>query len=67
MVDHIYDNFAKELADIRTWEPEFDDFAAYIERKGGLFNNIIGFIDGHFQFVCRPGGRRNVNRSVRQR
>eukprot|EP00961_Rhodomonas_salina_P130105 1751967-Rhodomonas_salina.1 len=24
-------------------------------------------MDGHFQFVCRPGGRRNVNRSARQR
>eukprot|EP00961_Rhodomonas_salina_P234818 3173708-Rhodomonas_salina.1 len=69
MSNYIYDKYASNLKlnDIGTWEPDFEEFAAHVKAKGGLFDNIVCFIDGHFQHVCRPGGGQNVNHSVRQR
>ena len=60
MIDYIYDNYSSRLNRIEAWEDLFPDFADAIRVKcNGLFNNIIGFTDGHFQRIARPGGARN--------
>jgi hypothetical protein len=66
LIDYIYAGFAARLNDIRTWQADFPAFAAHTRARGSLFDNTIGFVDGHFQPVCRPGGPTNVGHSVSQ-
>ncbi len=69
MID-LHNGYAGQLNDLSTWHPDFPVFAAHVKVKGLslLFDNTItiGFVDGHFQHVSRPGGPQNVLHSVGQ-
>ncbi len=65
MVHHLHTNFAVHLNELKCWEEDFPAFGRAVAAKcGGLFDNIIAFVDGHFVPVCLQGGKLNVNWSV---
>jgi hypothetical protein len=66
LTDYIYNGYASKLNDIRAWEPDFPAFAAHVQEKGGLFENIVCFIDCHFQPVSRSGRHSTVHGGIRQ-
>eukprot|EP00961_Rhodomonas_salina_P075995 1020250-Rhodomonas_salina.1 len=56
MTEYIYDNWAERLGELSIWEDQFQDFADCLTNHGALHDNLIGFVDGKFMEVCRPGG-----------
>ena len=68
IITYLYDEFASRLNRLDAWVDLFPDFASAISSKiGGMFTNVIGFTDGYFQRVCRPGGERNKASKISQR
>ena len=51
--------------DFDYWAPQFDNFAAAVAKKRGPLKACIGFVDGVFRAMCRPG--RDGQRGLRQR
>jgi hypothetical protein len=64
LVDYLHDGYAARLNTLGTWAPDFPAFASHIQSSGSLFANTVGFVDGHFKSVCRPGGAQNAFHSV---
>jgi len=62
MVEHVHSRFA-HLIDVRSfeaWAPRFESFAQVFKNKGAPIDNLIGFIDGKLQSVCKPGKYQHV-------
>ncbi len=62
LINYLHDGFALCLNDLSTWQADFPLFAAHTQERGALFANTIGFVDGHFQPVSRPGGQQTRER-----
>ena len=62
MIEHVHSHHS-HLIDERAfiaWEDRFADFAAALRNTGVALPNLIGFIDGKLQYVCRPGRYQHV-------
>ena len=64
MVDDLYDTYASKLNDVCVWEANFPDMAQHLVEDGNLFPNCIGFLDWHFQHICRPLGSVALHQSI---
>ena len=64
MVDDLYHTYASKLNDVRVWEADFPDMAQRLVAEGSLFPNCIGFLNGHFQRICRPLGTVSLHQSL---
>ena len=44
------------IQDMSRWKHKFSDFARRLREMGAPFDNLVSFVDGHFDPTCRPGG-----------
>ena len=56
-----YDRYSGLICNVNIWVEEFPTFAARMHSLGCPHDNIVMFVDGHFQPTCRPGGDGCVN------
>ena len=52
------------VRDLHRWKHKFAAFAKRLADMGALFDNLISFVDGHFDPTARPGGDACVNKNV---
>jgi len=61
MVTELYVVYSPLVCDLHKFKHLFPRFAAHLRQRGCPFDNLVFFIDGHFQPTCRPGGEACVN------
>ena len=61
MLDQMYVKYSPLICDVKIWSKHFRRFAQHLRSRGCPFDNLVMFVDGHFQPTCRPGGEGCVN------
>jgi hypothetical protein len=54
MLEALYARYASLVCDMHRWKHRFADFAAQLRARGCPFDNLVCFVDGHFQPTARP-------------
>ena len=58
---HFYSTYVPLIQDIKRWKHKFPLFADRLKQMGAPFDNLVSFVDGHFDATARPGGDACVN------
>eukprot|EP00961_Rhodomonas_salina_P024698 332647-Rhodomonas_salina.2 len=56
MVELFYTRWLQRLGSLATWEADCELFAQLLSEEGCCHDNILGFLDGNFMPIARPGG-----------
>ena len=59
-----YHKYVPLIQDIKRWRHKFPQFAERLAQMGAPYDNLVSFVDGHFDATARPGGDACVNRNV---
>jgi hypothetical protein len=63
-LNFIFVRYRVMLADMKRFAPWFEEMASWLSDRGCPHDNLVGFVDGNDQFICRtlgPGGKRRLN------
>jgi hypothetical protein len=61
---HIYTRFVPLVQNLERWSNQFPQFAAQLAAMGAPYDNLVSFVDGHFDPTARPGGDACVRRNL---
>ena len=61
ILTELYAVYSPLVCDLHKFKHKFRLFADHLRRRGCPFENIVMFVDGHFQPTCRPGGLGCIN------
>lgn len=62
---YIFKTFCPLVSHLGFWKEKFPDFAKRLADMGAPFDNLISFVDGHFDPTARPGGDACWNLNVK--
>lgn len=61
MTNILFDRYSNLICDVGIWRNDFVHFARHLHQLGCPHDNVVMFLDGHFQATSRPGGDGCVN------
>ncbi len=53
---YVYNHYMPLIQDLHRWKQDFGCFAKRLSYMGAPFDNLISFVDGHFDPIARPTG-----------
>ena len=57
---YFFQHYVPLITDLHRWKHKFAEFAKRLSDMGAPFDNLVAFVDGHFDPMARPGGDGNV-------
>ncbi len=61
---YIFHHYVPLIQDLHRWKHLFAGFAKRLSDMGAPFDNLISFVDGHFDPIARPTGDACVHRNL---
>jgi hypothetical protein len=53
---YFYNKYVPLVQDVKRWKHKFPSFAGRLSQMGAPYDNLVSFVDGHFDPTARPGG-----------